>query len=77
MSNPAKDEVEIIIKNIEEGLCHLKIMNSLGQLLFEEKLDCKQDRHQIATTNFKPGIYYVSLFLPDEQLKTKKLLIIR
>jgi hypothetical protein len=71
MPNPAKEKLQIQFGN-NDGLSKINIYNSIGQLIYEEAINQKNELF-IVTENYKAGIYFVNIINNlNEIVLTKK-----
>ena len=75
--NPADDKIEIVIKNKEEGICQIEILNFLGEILLKDKTNCLDKRKTISTKILAPGVYVIKVKPKNSSIKVAKLIIQR
>ncbi len=74
--NPATSVVKIdynfpaAVTNAE-----VKVVNLVGSVVMEQKLDASANNHSINISELNSGIYFYSLFLNEEVYSTKKLIV--
>lgn len=59
--NPAKDELQINLKDINMIDAQILIFNVSGQKVYEETLDSNLNLHRISLSNFHPGLYFLKI----------------
>ncbi len=74
--NPAEDLVFINLAKYEGQQCQVQLINSLGQIIFQNKIFPDPSTPlSIATADFKDGVYLVTVIRKNGPLKTRKLVI--
>jgi len=61
--NPFKDEINVVIKNIDEGDFTLEIINELGKVVYHEKFTANSSEYQTMLTlnNLQSAVYNLRL----------------
>ena len=76
--NPAKDFVYLNLKNYEGQQLQVQLTNSLGQIIFQDKVFTDSNTPlSIPISDFKDGVYLVSVIRKNGPIKSKKLVIIK
>jgi len=75
--NPASNKVEIKLIGTQEGICLIKIKNSLGKIVVEKSFDCRQSNYVLNTTSYIQGVYSIELSINNVQKKVVKLIIVK
>lgn len=75
--NPSSKMVEVVLKNKEEGICKIEILNQLGSVVLKVNLTCKAINHYINVELIPSGVYEVKVMLNDSYFQTEKLIISR
>lgn len=73
--NPVNDILSITFSKLKCQLCNIEIRNALGQLVFKkESTQFIENRHDldISHINLISGIYFVTVFDSNDELKTLK-----
>jgi hypothetical protein len=74
--NPAKDKIKISSStNLKNG--NLKITDSNGKIVFEEKIMINQNEKEISTFNFGNGYYLVEFISDKNHISRNKLMIVK
>src|SRR5690606_22532632 len=78
MPNPAKNEVNIQIENLDAQTGELTIFNSLGQVVHTERFDesYHNSRIDLANGKFANGDYYIQV-KTGKSIITKKLVVLK
>lgn len=75
--NPAKNEVNFIIKNeIIFKNCNISIIDLQGKILFNENIEKNIYKKQIDISNFEKGVYFIK-FNYDNNFEYKKFIVIK
>jgi hypothetical protein len=64
--NPAKEMLNVKLEMINGEEKHIKVLNSLGQILIDQK--SSDDNLKFDINNFTTGIYFISLYNTNDQL---------
>lgn len=75
--NPANESVEIRLQNVTEGICRIRLINSLGKIILAREFNCSDTTIQLDISKFPPGMYVVEVLLPEHLYKNTKLVIFR
>ncbi len=75
--NPASESIEISLRNVTEGICRIRLINSHGKPLLQHEFNCADNVLQIDVSNIPPGMYFVEALLPESLYKNTKLVIVR
>jgi hypothetical protein len=75
--NPASDLVSVNVKYPQKGFCNIKILNSLGELIYNIKINCELTEHNINVQKLTPGVYFMNLDFEGAHKAVKKLIIIK
>jgi hypothetical protein len=68
--NPATDNIKIKFENVE-GTTQVKIQNTNGVLLFDQKINVAKEDVDIKLPELKPGIYFVTIISENAVLNRK------
>ena len=68
--NPFSDKITIRFFN-NNAICHVKIYNTLGQVLYNKKDILNTNEQTLDLEFLKPGIYFLTLYYSDNFYKTK------
>jgi hypothetical protein len=74
--NPAKDYVIVNYKNEKRRKGDVHIYNLKGNLMTNFKLLAKQGQRIIDVSNWKPGIYIVSLYIDSDMIESTKFTLV-
>jgi uncharacterized repeat protein (TIGR01451 family) len=74
--NPADQQIEIKVSGKLAGLCHILIVNMLGEQTLAEQMACEEKDKKIDVSTLTPGVYTVKIY-NSEVTKTTKLIISR
>jgi len=75
--NPASNDIVIKLTKKYEGICNIRIANSLGEIVINNQRNCKDRKVEIQLDNLKQGVYSVSVSLGEKLVGTSKLIIVR
>jgi|GEM_PF-3187842 len=75
--NPATESVTFKVSNSNEGLCFIRLLNSLGETVFEGSFACKDKVYHLNISRFKPGVYHAEIRANDSIFVNRRLSIIR
>lgn len=73
--NPASTYLFIEYDIIYVKDAKIEIYNSIGAVIYNQKLEDKQDNIRISVSDFKNGLYFCSLQIDGKLINTKKILI--
>lgn len=73
--NPASTYLFIEYDVIYVKEAKIEIYNSIGAVIYNQKLENKQDNIKISVSDFKNGLYFCSLQIDGKLINTKKILI--
>ena len=61
--NPVQDEFSVLLKNLTEGLLHLSLYNTTGQLVWRQRFGnfSGTDLFIIPSSNLAPGNYWLKV----------------
>ncbi len=62
LENPSRNHLEIFIKKNNNDLNHLKIYNSLGQIIYKTNFSNSLTSFELSNITFPKGIYFVEIF---------------
>jgi hypothetical protein len=63
--NPAKEELQIDLKDINTTQSLIQIFNSSGQKMYEELLNMNLDLHRVSLKGFHSGVYFLKIQTPE------------
>lgn len=77
--NPAKEEINIALNDINDKSLYMKIYNVAGQIVFEKAIACGQNKNEIKINrgeivNCYPGMYFITVI--DSRKSYSKSIII-
>ncbi len=75
--NPANETVEIKLKDVTEGICKIRLINSYGKTVLVHEFNCADNKLYLDISKFAPGMYVLEALLPESLYKNTKLIIIR
>ncbi|MBL7925751.1 MAG: T9SS type A sorting domain-containing protein [Bacteroidia bacterium] len=75
--NPTSENADLIIDNSFNGICRLKIIDAIGNVVFEKQLDCSVKKHKLDLHQFVSGIYFIQVDLEGKTKSVSKFAIIR
>lgn len=73
--NPIKDKLYIKLKNNVQCKSHLRISNTLGDVLLDERIDKPISSLERDLTKFANGIYFLQLQVDDGTIQTRKIIL--
>ncbi|GJM35029.1 MAG: hypothetical protein DHS20C18_40300 [Saprospiraceae bacterium] len=74
--NPAREEVHIDLKNFSEEDLALSMVNSLGQVVRQERLQqVATTLHTIQVSDLVPGLYFIRLERSNGEVISKRLIV--
>ena len=73
--NPVSDYLHIDYDILFVKEAKLKIYNTIGAVVYSNKLENKQDHLKISVSDYDNGLYFCSLQIDGKLLNTKKILI--
>jgi len=75
--NPTSDLAEIILNELQEGICNIEIKDITGRTVYTGSFDCKEKSKKVSTETYTAGIYTVTVTINNKFVKSAKLSIIR
>jgi hypothetical protein len=74
--NPIQDEFSVLLKNMTEGVLHLSLYNSSGQLVWRQRFGNfnGSDLYLVPSANFAPGIYVLRVNKDDDPEIIRKII---
>jgi hypothetical protein len=75
--NPANETVEITLRNVIDGICRIRLINTHGKVLLQKDFNCADKTQHFDVSRITPGIYFVEALLPESLYKNTKLVIVR
>lgn len=72
--NPARDIVTIAVESSVNNKT-IAITDMLGRRVYSKNTQNKKDNVSVNTSNFRPGVYFVSITADNKVIKTEKLVI--
>jgi hypothetical protein len=74
--NPANETVKFITKNTLKGVCKIRLLNSIGKLVFESSFNCSDKEYTLDVSHFAQGIYQAEIEATGIEKKNAKLVIV-
>jgi hypothetical protein len=71
--NPANDYLQIDFGN--EPIYHVRVHNSMGQIILQNSLDKPMENYVVNTRNLESGIYTISVIKKDGNRYSKKVIV--
>jgi len=75
--NPASDNTSVIYMVPEDIKGELMITDSYGHILLRKDLNSAENKTSINCSQFKNGLYYVSLLYNGKPLRTLKMIVMK
>jgi hypothetical protein len=75
--NPASDQVTISLNEFEEGAATIRILNTLGKVVWMQDLDDISESYQLnidLNDSFTPGLYFI-VIMHDGTVHTRQVVI--
>ena len=75
--NPAINELFVSLIAPKHETAELKIIDVLGRVIYHQPINLEQGfaDHQISTTNFENGFYFVNVYYEDKTSESIKIII--
>jgi hypothetical protein len=75
--NPANETVEIKLNTIADGICHIRLMDALGNTVFKGSFNCSDKSYLLNVQKLVPGIYQSEVLINNIVIDNAKLVIVR